>query len=226
MDPFKFKQFEISHHRSGIRVGTDGVLLGAWARHPSPNAILDIGTGCGVIALMLAQRFPLAQITGVDINEQAVLEAKENAIKSPWKDRIEIEVGDARESIVGKYDLICVNPPFFSNSTQGPNENRAIARHQTTLTIPSIIAIAAAHLNTNGQLCMIVPSDTTLSGELHLSRVCMVKPTPEKPAKRKLVALQIDSPDEVTEEHLTIEVARHEYSEAYKNLTSAFYLHM
>ncbi len=226
MNPFKFKQFQVSHHRSGIKIGTDGVLLGAWAFHDNPHSILDIGTGCGVIALMLAQRYPEAQVAGIDINPEAINEASDNAMNSPWTERLAFTNGNALHDIAGEYDLICSNPPYFLGSTLSPNQERALARHQTTLPIDQLVANVAQRLTPHGQFCLIVPSDTELEGPLHPSRITWVKPTPNKPPKRKLVSLQLQPIEAIEENELIIETGRHKYSEAYKNLTSAFYLHM
>ena len=134
---FSFKQFTVRHDRCAMKVGTDGVLLGAWADVRHSRSILDVGTGTGLIALMLAQRCPQAQIVGIDIDEAAVGQALENMSASPWAERLSAQCQDVRSLCQeGCYDTIVSNPPYFVDSLKCPDEQRTTARHTDTLDIP------------------------------------------------------------------------------------------
>ena len=204
-----------------MKVGTDGVLLGAWVN--GGRRLLDAGTGTGVIALMLAQRFAEAQVTAIDIDEGAVRQATENVGKSPFADRVTVLQASLQEH-EGEYDAVVCNPPFFISSLKAPDEQRSIARHATTLTYAELMQAAWRLLADGGELSVVVPFDyrkrmedeATMVG-FFPSRVCAVRTTEKKPVRRYLLAFR-KHPCRCEKEQLTIG------SEAYRQLTGEFYL--
>ena len=151
MKPFIFKQFKIQQDNTAMKVGTDGVLLGAWADSENATNILDIGTGTGLIALMLAQRNLKANITAIEIDEQASLQASENFNNSPWEIRLSIKNLKLQDFVVEeKFDLIVSNPPFFNNTFQANSSERNIARQTETLSFNELLKNTASLLSENG----------------------------------------------------------------------------
>lgn len=233
---FQFKQFYVKHDLCAMKVGTDGVLLGAWAGwHDDYQHILDIGTGSGLVALMLAQRFPHALLTGIDIDADAALQAADNFKASPWNKRLHAQHVSLQEfalSNTTRFDLIVSNPPFFQNSLKNPDLHRSTARHTDTLPHTSLVKIAADLLTEQGVLCVILPAEQTdafshlaASSQLQMHKRLDIYPTPQRPAKRTLLALSKTTPASPTHEKLIIEMeGRHNYSPDYLHLTSAFYL--
>jgi len=204
-----------------MKVGTDGVLLGAWAK--GGQRILDAGTGTGVIAMMLAQRYPGARVTAIDIDEGAVRQAQQNVTKSPFAAQVTV-LQETLQEHQGEYDAIVSNPPFFIDSLAAPDEQRNMARHTATLTYAELMQAAYRLLSDEGELSVVVPFDYRQRMEdeaifvgFFPSRVCAVKTTERKPAKRYLLAFR-KHPCPCEKEQLTIG------SEAYQALTSAFYL--
>ncbi len=204
-----------------MKVGTDGVLLGAWAN--CGQRMLDAGTGTGVVALMLAQRFAEGQVTAIDIDAGAVRQATENARLSPFADRVTV-LQESLQSHAGCYDAIVCNPPFFIASLQAPDEQRSIARHATTLTYMELMQAAWRLLADDGELSVVVPFDyrkrmedeATIQG-FFPSRLCAVRTTDKKPARRYLLAFR-KHPCERVVERLTLG------DERYQALTADFYL--
>lgn len=220
-DMFQFKQFTIEQELCAMKVGTDGVLLGAWAK--GGPRILDIGTGTGIIALMMAQRYPEAQVTAIDIDEGAVRQAEQNVSQSPFLGRISV-LQQAVQEHLGEYESIVSNPPFFIDSLQAPDEQRNMARHTATLSYAELMKAAYRLLADNGEFSVVIPFDYRRRMEdeavfvgFFPSRVCGVKTTERKPAKRYLLAFR-KHPCPCQKEQLTIG------SEDYQALTSAFYL--
>ena len=248
---FRFKQFELSHSASSMKIGVDGVLVGAWtdsSRVDSSCAasrqelrILDVGTGCGLIAAMMGQRFPTAHITAIDIHPDSVGVADENFKASPWADRLEavhadiddfVEKSDYQES----FDIIVSNPPFFDSGIANPSTPRENARHQGVLSPISLLEFASRLLVPSGLLAFIAPSSQkreiisqTFSTDLFPLRICDVKGAPHLEAKRTLFEFikpqASDSEDLTTrEEQLTIRTECGSYSPEYIELTKDFYL--
>ena len=220
-DMFQFKQFTIEQELCAMKVGTDGVLLGAWAK--GGPRILDIGTGTGIIALMMAQRYPEAQVTAIDIDDGAVRQAEQNVSQSPFLGRISV-LQQAVQEHLGEYESIVSNPPFFIDSLQAPDEQRNMARHTATLSYAELMKAAYRLLADNGEFSVVIPFDYRRRMEdeavfvgFFPSRVCGVKTTERKPAKRYLLAFR-KHPCPCQKEQLTIG------SEDYQALTSAFYL--
>lgn len=156
---FRFKQFNIDDTNTAMKIGTDGVLLGAWAFSDiRPSRILDIGTGSGLIALMMAQRFPQAAITAIEIDTDAARQARENISASPWHDNIDIiNLDFITYSPHAKFDAIVSNPPFFNEPILSPSSIRNTARHETSLPLPLLLRHAADLLDDNGSLALIIP---------------------------------------------------------------------
>lgn len=161
---FKFKQFDVDQTGCAMKINTDGVLLGALADADEPKNILDIGTGTGVIALMLAQRFGDARIDAVEIVQQAAQTAGCNFANSPFAGRLKVYPLDFEEFFGlnpdKKYDLIVSNPPFYINSLKSPQKGRDIAKHADKDFFERLIRNASAHLNEKGVFCLILPIDT------------------------------------------------------------------
>lgn len=231
MKPFNFKQFSIQQNNTAMKVGTDGVLLGAWTTVKN-GTILDIGTGTGLIAIMLAQRSKTALIDAIEVEEDAHNQAKENISSCNWKNRISahhLPIQNFKPTT--QYDLIISNPPFFLASTKAPNEERNTARHTDSLSFDDLIASVIRLLNSEGIFSLILPINEAelfiniaTTQHLFLNKKCVIKPNPTKPAKRVLMEFSFSKTDIVSEE-LTIETAtRHQYTKEYISLTQDFYL--
>ena len=174
---FRFKQFTVWHDRCAMKVGTDGVLLGAWVSLDQARNVLDIGTGSGLIALMIAQRC-LAQITGIDIDADAIGQASENASASPWGNRIRFYQADANSFQNGVYDTIVSNPPYFRERVHCPDGQRNAARHTESLTfenrvlmtfVRTIQACDTAHLIIEESPRVYSPEYAKLVGDFYLN---------------------------------------------------------
>lgn len=241
-DYFKFKQFVVRQNLCAMKVGTDGTLLGAWAQGGSH--ILDIGTGTGLIALMMSQRFPEAQLMAVDIDEKACEQAQQNVNESPFAHRIQVvqcniaDVLNEKDPRLynqltqqGLYDAIVSNPPYFEESLSCKNDQRTMARHTTMLSYRALIQSARLLLRDNGFLSLVIPFDcrTRLEQECYLhgffpTRVCGVKTTPKKPVRRFLLEFRKHAPLQVEHSEGVIEIAPSVRSEWYRSLTDEFYL--
>ena len=219
---FTFKQFHIDHSRCAMKVGTDGTLLGAWAALP-PHAkkILDIGTGSGLIAIMAAQRHPIAKITAIDIDKDCVMQATENAVASPWAERIEVIETPLQEySPEEKFDVIISNPPYFADSMHSPDKQRTTARHTASLSFKELTDGVLRLLADDGLFAVILPtteSELLLSasrGRLFTWRRCEVWSTPESGARRIMLELKREPPKDLAKkEKIIIEQGgRHFYS--------------
>lgn len=228
---FQFKHFTITQDNTAMKVGTDGVLLGAWSNH-NGNHFLDIGTGTGLIALMLAQRNSTAVIDAIEIDKAAAEQAKDNFNNSTWSERLTILNSSIQDfKPAKKYDLIVCNPPFFINSTKAPNQSRTTARHNDDLPFDELINTVKRLLSTKGIFSVILPIeegnqliDIANKEHLNLNRKCIVKPNPNKNPKRILMEFSF-VPSETKEEEITIETEnRHEYTKEYITLTKDFYL--
>lgn len=193
---FTFKRFTVRQERCAMKVGTDGCLLGAWAR--GGRRVLDVGTGTGVVALMMAQRFPDATVTALDIDADAVSQARQNVADSPFHAQISIHEADFLTFYDAEpYEAIVSNPPFFVQSLPSPDEQRTLARHTTSLTYETLMKQSFRLLADNGELSIIIPSDCRSRMEeaaafagFQLSRVCAVKTTPAKLPRRFLLAFR------------------------------------
>lgn len=233
---FKFKQFTVWHDKTAMKVGTDGVLLGAWADASGGSTILDVGTGTGLIALMMAQRFPAAAIHAIDIDADSDSQATENFERSPWPDRLSARLISFQELASEgkmKFDHIVSNPPYFKNSLHTPDPKRTLARHGTGLSFGEIIRGAVSILKIEGKLSLIVPYqavpeilDSSTACGLFCTRQLLVKPNPTKDVIRALLELSFSDVRTKTETLHIEEGKRHNYSQAYKELTKEFYLRL
>ncbi len=229
---FQFKQFTVWHNLCAMKVGTDGVLLGSWASCSNIENILDIGTGSGLIALMLAQRSN-ALIDAIDIDENAYQQASINISNSPFPQRISVFHAEIQSYKQDKqYDLIVCNPPFFSQSLKSPDKQRNYARHDNIMPFEVLFKKSASLLKKNGKLALIIPTDRydelnqmAIRINLHLYRICYVKTRPAKTSKRLLLEYGLNE-QETNKEELVIELDRHVYSSDYISLTQDFYINM
>ncbi len=194
---FQFKQFHIADDQCAMKVGTDGVLLGAWAEIHDARRILDIGTGCGLIAIMAAQRASRAEVVGIDIDEDSTKQATENAVSSPFANRLSIRHADITEYQAAPFDHILSNPPYHTETLPSPDNRRAAARHAHGLTLPSLITHATRLLAPGGMFHLIIPvaaqnivSAAAIAQGLHLSRLTQVHTTAQKPPRRLLMSWQ------------------------------------
>lgn len=204
LEPFKFKQFAVSHCRSSMRVGVDAVLVGAWSEPvvAEPLRILDVGCGCGVIALMLAQRFGNALIDAIDIDCDSVAEAACNFEASPWADRLYAVSADAAAWVNAHkhlYDLIVSNPPYFNDGIVNPSTRREIARHQSSLSPAVLLELASIGLTERGVVAMVVPAELlhqllveAAKYKLYPFQLMIVRGNPYVAAKRILVSFAAD----------------------------------
>lgn len=230
---FQFRQFTIRQDCCAMKVGTDGTLLGAWASVPQGNSrVLDIGTGTGLIALMLAQRFPNAEIMGIDIDADAVRQARENVAASPFAARVTISEADVRQMDSPEcFDAIVSNPPYFVDSLTCPDQQRTTARHTATLTYAQLMAAAFRQLRPEGIFSVVIPTDSLpqLEAEARLcgffpSRICKVRTTPTKHPKRCLIEFRKVPVAKIDASEGIIESKPGERSPWYHELTQDFYI--
>lgn len=230
---FRFKQFEIWHDRCAQKVGTDGVLLGAWADLKQSKHILDVGTGSGLIALIAAQRASEAEVVGIEIDPDAARQASENAQRSPFSERITITQSDVRDFHSPlAFDCILSNPPFFTEETRPPVSERAIARNTATLTFVELIAAVGRLLADEGCFHVVLPSSAVpgfvalcLDCNLRLERQCLVSTVAGKAPKRSLLTFVSGIPSSpLLVEQLVLQTPDGRRTEAYQRLASSFYL--
>lgn len=231
---FKFKQFTVYHDRCAMKVGTDGVLLGAWAPVDNVEKTLDVGTGTGLIALQLAQRNREMKITAIDIDSDAAMQAQENISRSPWADRVEVICCDFRNYAPSeRFNLIVSNPPYFVDALKCPDKQRNAARHTDTLSYDVLFFHAADLLCEHGIVSLIIPSEIEktvreIAQNYHFYPVkCLrVVTKPGKPCRRVLLNFSLQQPDSCQEGTLCIEHEHHNYTPEYIALTKDFYLNM
>lgn len=233
---FKFKQFSIDQDRCAMKIGTDGVLLGAWSSlSHHPESILDIGTGTGLIALMMAQRSDASLIDALEIEDNAYEQAVENFEKSDWGDRLFCYHAGFDEFVEEmldeeKYDLIISNPPFYSEDYKTGNENRDRARFADALPLTELIEGASLLLSKKGHFDLIIPFseeqyvlEIGRTHNLFPRKITRVKGTEDSPVKRSLISLSFDK-TETNIDELILEISRHNYTEEFKNMVKDFYL--
>lgn len=230
---FEFKHFTVFHDKCGMKVGTDGVLLGAWAA--GGNKILDIGTGSGLISLMMSQRFPNAKITGIDIDENAIEQAAENVKRAGAEEHVEIigksvqEIADDKK-YTGTFDAVISNPPYFSNSLKSPDCSRTLSRHNESLPFSDLVRCAKKLMSEDGSFSVILPveaadvflSECAIYG-LFLTRRFNIKTVSRKPPKRCLLELGKHYEKDITEQNVVLNNSDGSRSEWYQELTSDFY---
>lgn len=233
--PFQFKEFTIEQDQCAMKIGTDGVLLGAWATVKNEFSILDLGTGTGVISLMMAQRSNAEIIEAIEIDGPAFEQAMTNFENSDWGDRLfcyHASLQEFAEEIEDKYELIISNPPFYTDSNPSENKERSTARFEDAMPFEHLTHAVSKLLDSNGIFAVIIPFkeeanfiQLAKNNNLFLNRICRVKGTETSPIKRSLLEFSFTE-SEVKEENLTIEIDRHVYTEAYENLVKDFYLKM
>ena len=233
---FTFKQFFVGHDRCAMKVGTDGILLGAWAPVAGVKRVLDIGTGSGLLALMLAQRtHDAATIDAVELDDEAARQAQENVSESPWARRIQVHHSDILpwlKAQSGRYDLIVCNPPYFEQGVECATPERELARYTTTLDHTALLRCAVNAVTEEGFFCVILPetvgktfTQQALSMGWHLRLRTDVAETEQKLPHRVLLAFS-PQPGECFSDRLVIRGPEQHYSESYTALTQAFYLFM
>ena len=234
---FKCKQFTLLQDGCAMKLGIDSMLLGAWADCSNASRILDIGTGTGILVLMVAQRSrPNAVIDAVEIEAGAVKTARINVKNSPWRHRINIHhiALQQFEPPNGKYDLIITNPPYFSNALKAPDYARRLARHTDTLTFDELLKSAKRLLAKTGKLCVVLPipeadkfTELAKAYQLDCSKVLRIQPNPNKGVNRSLLTFQFNFNAEPQCQTLVLRYGTErdaQYTEAYKSLTREFYL--
>lgn len=236
MEPFKFKQFTVEQDRCAMKIGTDGVVLGAWVSvKNNPFSILDIGAGTGIIALQLAQRSNAEMIDAIELDENAFEQCVDNFENSPWGDRLfcyHASLEEFVEEMDEKYNLIISNPPFYSEDYKTENESRDMARFSDALPFDELIESASQLLSDEGIFAVIIPRKEEenfikMASRVNLfpKRICRVRGTISSEEKRSLLEFSFEKiPPKM--ESLVIEISRHNYTEEYKNLVQDFYLKM
>jgi len=233
---FEFKQFSIQQDQCAMKIGTDGVLLGAWASlENNPERILDVGAGTGILSLQLAQRCLAETLEAIEIDEDAFEQCVGNFENSPWGDRLfcfHASVQEYAAEMEEEYDLIISNPPFYSDEYKSDDNKRNTARFTDTLPFRDLAIFAYQFLSEKGIFALILPRKEeenfiALASEVGLfpKRICRVKGNPTSEVKRSLMEFTFEK-SEIIQEELTIEISRHVYTEAYKNLVKDFYLKM
>ncbi|MET6991266.1 tRNA1(Val) (adenine(37)-N6)-methyltransferase [Sediminicola arcticus] len=234
--PFQFKQFSVDQDQCAMKIGTDGVLLGAWSNiNKRPFAILDIGSGTGLIALMLAQRSDAEMIDAIEIDGNAYEQSVENFERSPWADRLycyHAGLDEFVDELDEKYDLIVSNPPFYSEEMPSGNEARDIARQNSALPFDELLDGVSKLLEDEGIFSTIIPFKEeeafikmASSFNLFANRITRVKGNPTTETKRSLLEFSF-SENSMDLGELTIEEERHHYTQEYTELTKEFYLKM
>lgn len=236
MSTFQFKKFSVNQDRCAMKVGTDGVLLGAWTPlDHDPYNILDIGTGTGLIALMLAQRCYAEQVDALEVDADAFEQAVDNFEQSPWNDRLfcfHASLDDFMDDLQDEeYDLIVSNPPFYTEQVSSGNASRDMARQNASLPFEDLCEAAGILLSDIGVLAVIIPFkeeekflQLAAENELYPYKITRVKGTPESEIKRSLLALRRDAQKTPEVDELVLEIRRQLYTNEYIQLTRDFLL--
>jgi len=235
MSTFNFKQFTVQQDQCAMKIGTDGVLLGAWCPiENNPFSILDIGAGTGILSLMLAQRSNAEQIDAIEIDENAYEQCVENFESSPWGDRLfcfHAGLDEFMEEPEDLYDIIISNPPFYTDNYKSKNEQRDLARFVDALPFEDLLKATNLLLSENGIFSVIIPFKEeekfiALAKEFKLYpfKITRVKGTPTTEIKRSLLAFKRKENFSFRIDELIIETSRHQYTESYTALTKDFYL--
>ena len=232
--PFQFKQFSVAQDRCEMKVGTDAVLLGAWsALDHMPNTILDIGSGTGILALIMAQRSTAELIDALEIDSDAYEQCVHNFETSDWGDRLfcyHASLDEFVGEIEDTYDLIISNPPFYTDHFKSRNEARNKARFEDALPFEELLTSVSKLLSVTGQLNVIIPFSEEINFislaenvDLYPIKILRVRGQEESPVKRSLISFTFQE-NKIEVSELTIEITRHHYTHDYINLTKDFYL--
>ena len=229
---FSFKQFTINQEKSSFKVGTDSVLLGAAADVTGTRKILDIGSGTGVITIMMAQRSD-AEIIAIEPDQSSYLQTCENVSRCKWNNRIKVEHTSLQDynPVNEKFDLIVTNPPYFSNSLKNPDITKSSTRHTDMLGSSDLLEGVVKLLEDEGRFHLVMPyvEGNIFIAEAHkyelfCYNILKIKPLPTAEIKRLILSFSRKR-KKITEKFLTIEHGkRHEFTEDYINLTKDFYL--
>ena len=233
-NPFRFKQFEVHQDRAAMKIGTDGVLLGAWVSiDHEPQTVLDIGTGTGLIALQLAQRSGAQLIDAVEIDQDAYEQCVSNFEASTWSDRLfcyHASIQEYASEMEEEYDLITSNPPFFVDGPTSGDFSRDTARFDDALPLEHLVVCSLHLLSGDGRLAIVIPTDRESEmlelaekHQVHLNRRCRVKGNPEADFKRVMMEFSFFD-DELIEEELCLRDEQGKFSSAYLELVDDFYL--
>ncbi|MDP2087837.1 MAG: methyltransferase [Flavobacteriaceae bacterium] len=231
--PFHFKQFTIHQEKTAMKVGTDGVLLGAWIPIENECSILDIGTGTGLIALMLAQRSDAEQIDALEIDDDAYEQAVDNFEESDWSDRLfcyHASLKDFADEIDEQYDLIVSNPPFYTDAYKSEDEKRSQARFENALPFDDLIKYSTQLLSDNGHLALIIPYKEEAKvvaiaqeNKFYPKKITRVRGTFQSEIKRSLILFS--SAEKMPKiDELVLEMERHQYTPEFTALVKDFYL--
>lgn len=231
MGIFRFKQFDLSNSLSALKVGTDAVVLGATASIEGVGSILDIGTGTGVIALMLAQRCPEAEIEAIEIDPLAAEEARVNFALSPWSERMRALNVALQDYIPSQsFDLIVSNPPYYDLSLKNPDARISASRHTESLSYREILAFAGEFLSEDGRVSLVMPNESlsalcreARSRGLFEKRIVKIKTVESKPFKRVVAEFSKQRLREPAVEELTLQEKGHRTAQ-FDALVRGFYL--
>jgi len=230
---FRLKQFSIKDDKSTFRISTDAILLGSWVDVKDSDIVLDIGTGCGIIALMLAQR-SAALIDAIEIDYDSVKQAKENINKTSWNNRIQVLQKSLQAFVTEttkKYSLIISNPPFFQHSLEPSNEKKKMAKHSYNLTLKDLIIGTCKLLDNNGSFNVIFPElscnrfiEVAAENGLYLFKDLKIRPRHNKKSNRRIMQFNKNQDKTYRTQTITILDTNNEFTEAFKNLTREYYL--
>ena len=229
---FQFKYFQVEDSHSTMKVGTDSMLLGAWSNPGDAKSILDIGTGCGILSLMMAQKSD-ASVDAIDIHAPSVAEAKSNFIKSPWAERLDafcMPLQEYAEKSGRKYDLIITNPPYFTGSLKPASEMRMISRHEISMSYSTLIRWSVSLMHRQSSLSLLLPVKQSriftgiAAGEnLHPVRKLVVRPFRTKPPNLILMRFGFGIPSNLMEDELVIMTPEGRFTTPYLSLTRNFH---
>lgn len=239
---FHFKQFSITQSRSAMKVSADAVMFGAWIPQGNYNTALDIGTGTGLLSIMLAQRFSDLSIDAVEIDTQACEDAQENIEKSGFMNRVHVFASNARhmletniviegiKPVKGIYDLIVSNPPFFTSSLPSENKQRNTARHDDSLSAADIFGISAKFLKVNGVIAVMYPAErvpeiksSAMQHGFYLEKICLVHKNQTSPARLAFMTFTANA-GKTAESALYMYKDHSEFTSEYKTLVAPYYL--
>lgn len=232
MSTFQFKQFSVQNEKSAMKVNTDSVLLGAWAQNSEDAKIgLDIGSGTGILALMLAQRNPTLEIIGVEIEPKSFEESKFNFNISPWKKRLTaVNLPIQKYEYNSPFDFIISNPPYFENDLKNEDKNKATARHTDSLSFQNLVNFIENNLSQKGNFNLILPlneseifREIAKQTSLHLIRIAFVKPNEKKSVNRVMMTFS-KTKKELEKEAFCVYQSHQVYSQRHHELTKDFYL--
>ncbi len=239
---FQFKQFTVHQDRCAMKVTTDSCLFGAWvaekarSRETAARRLLDIGTGTGLLSLMLAQKNPALTIDAVELDEEATLQARENIGSSPWKNNISLHHADARTFLYPhNYDIIISNPPFYENELKGDSKKKNIAHHNEGLFLHELLAVIKGNLETDGSFFLLLPykrkpeiKDLMLEHEFDISEIVFVRQSVKHDFFRIMLSgkLHTDESIETIFDEISIWNEKQQYTAEFVSLLKDYYLYL